>query len=78
MLSEVEKRDQDHMDGPLSLLCLSSGERVLPSAPSAQKSEQTQVRTLQVTGLGIDRVLSLSLFCGLSGGKTWISLSLTG
>ena len=62
MLNEVEKRDQDRMDGPLSLLSLPSGERVLPSAPSAQRSKQTQVRTLQVTGLGIDRVLSLSLF----------------
>ena len=78
MLSEVEKRDQDCMDGPLSLLYLAWGERVLPSAPSAQRSKQTQVRTFQVSGLGRDRVLHLSLFYGLSGGKARISLSLTG
>ena len=78
MLSEVEKRGQDRMDGRLSLLSLSWGERVLPFAPSAQRSKQTQVRTFQVTGLDIDSDLSLSLFYGLSGGNTRISLSLPG
>ena len=54
MLSEVEKRGQDRMDGRLSLLSLSWGERVLPFAPSAQRSKQTQVRTFQVAGLDRD------------------------